>query len=285
MNRRAWYVLCVLIGFIGSAAGETVTVTSFGRGETKREAIESAIVQAVRDSSGKTIEWSRIGSLSPSTRSNRYLKQSKTISVEKIGPRLYQAQVEAMVSVVDSHERRLFVAVLADPNQRGNAMTSELVQNVRERIAHSSGVFIVDNVDPAVTVAVERLNSRERQKARRSADLGGTFELDFLYFISAGNVQRTIDLPAGDRFEMDVKVDMIDAANNSRRVVSTVKSTLSGAPEMVNRAIVFEAGKQVSILLSSKLSTVIADTSRSKHYVVRPGTIQNQNGIILDSDW
>jgi hypothetical protein len=340
VNRLAWCVLIGMIAFIGGASSETVSVTSFGRGETKREAIEAAQLQALQDASRTPVERALPRSLRSLSKSSPHVRHSKIISVQKIGPSLYEAQVEVLVSLGDPLEQQLRVAVIAYPNQNGNAMTSELVEDVRRRLSRSPQIVIVDNTDPAVTVALERFNSRRWHEGPSSTDLGGTFELDFLYVVSSGSLQRTEGASGVDHFELNVKVDMVNVGNGGERIVTTVKSTLSGAPDMVDRAIALEAGKQVSIQLAEKLGTAAADASRSRVieipatgmtlskgqqveiyrkvqsreilattgavvevqnsilkiatrrilsksqiYIAKPAKTQNQNGIILDSDW
>lgn len=244
-------------------AEETVSVTSFGRGNTKREAVEAAQRQAVEDALDATFPdiKTEIGRSTAATTSK--VRRSTTISVEKVGENLYEAQVEALVSVSTSPEQKPWVAVLADSDQLDNALTVELVETVREKLTRSAQLFVDRNTGLEVRAALERLKSKNGNGSPISSDHGRAFAPAFLIVVSTDALKRSVDASGADYFEMKTKVEMIDIAGDGARRIRSMKSTMYGTPGLVSKAITLDAGNQVSKLVSEYVGQVASEASRS----------------------
>jgi hypothetical protein len=269
-------IIVMLLAAAGVVYGETISVTSFGRGSTRSEAIESGKWQAVKDAFSSS--FSDQGAAAKATLANpsEQINRTRIVGVTKLGPSLYEAEIEADVDISApvSLELRKRVGLVGDLNQPDNDITGALLAATRDRLSRSNRLIVIDRQDPAIAQAIEHLRAAKGHGTKEPSRAGKPPPVDVLCVIATETLIRSPGDAGTVSHEMKTRITIIDVATAEIKQIRTVKSVRAGTSTEASEAIARDASKQISTVVVDYVTPLVESANFTKVIMVPTGHVK-----------
>jgi hypothetical protein len=269
-------VLVALAVVACHAYGETISVTAYGRGSTRGEAIESAKSQAVKDALGSPFSVQEPAVKVPLASPSGKIGRTRVIGVTKLGQGSYEAEVEVDVDVLAPVplELRKRVALVSDLNQPGIGISPDLLEAITARLSSSNQITVIERQDPATVAAIERVRTAKRQGALDPLKAGKAPRVDLLCVISTEHLKHSTGASAVERHEVKARISFIDVVTAETRTIRTVKSVRSGTPVAASDAVTSYASTLIATAIADYVTPLVETENSTKVITVPTGSVK-----------
>ncbi len=226
LKRIAWLVFLIS----GTVFGNPVSITAFGEGSTRSEAIvaarRNAVEEALASRSGlQPAERYLIGSV------DRFIVRSRVLSVENLGSARYEALVEAEVDfppVLPARAPKQRVTVVPDSTQLADPVTADLIGLSRASLESSPLIRWVDVHGPSAVSAIQAIRFGKAVSPIDAAKRRP--EVDVLCVITSEVVRRPKDNPSTlEGMDLKVKWAAYDLRMGRVQQVKWLKTSIAGS--------------------------------------------------------
>lgn len=298
MRKAAWFLVLALLASLGHAELQYVTVTAFGQGVTKADAVKSAQIQAIGQVSGELIDArmsvnktskevkgegaTRSREIASSTDSliRGAIKSTRVIRVEMTAAGLYEAEIEAeVVRVAQSTQlNRRRVAVLLSDSQKYDRVSSSVRTATESGLVASRKMAVLDRQESAAFESEVVLMLSDRVPVEERLKMMNLPTADLLAVVTIEGWRESRNGFNQPITEIDTRISVIDVASRQLKFAKSIRTLYPGEQAAAQSQIGKLAGDRIARAILDFAYPIVVISESDGVAVVSAGSAQLKVG-------